>query len=125
MGGDREVDVLYSTARGAILASAAGARYLEAAMVTLRMQHSVQDFDSWKTLFDADPLDRKGSGVTAYRVFRPAEDAGQVMIDLDFGSHDEAEQFLERLKALWRGPAASTIQDVQAWVLEFVESATP
>jgi len=93
-------------------------------MVTLRMQHSVQDFDSWKTLFDADPLDRKGSGVTAYRVFRPAEDAGQVMIDLDFGSRAEAEQFQERLEALWRGPAASTIEDMRAGVLETVEWAT-
>jgi len=92
-------------------------------MVTVRMQHSVRDFAAWKALFDADPLDRKAGGVTAYRVFRPADEPGLVMIDLDFGSRDEADAFLERLRDLWRGPAAATIQDVQAGVLELVESA--
>lgn len=92
-------------------------------MVTLRMQHAVQDFASWRTLFDADPLDRKGSGVTAYRVMRPVDDPGLVLIDLDFSSRDEADQFWGRLQELWHGPAASTIQDVQAGVLDFVESA--
>ena len=91
-------------------------------MVTLRMQHKVHDFTAWKALFDADPLDRKGSGVTAYRVHRPVDDAGVAMIDLDFGGRDEAERFLVRLKELWHGSASTTIQDVQAWVLEGVES---
>jgi hypothetical protein len=43
-------------------------------MFTLRIQHSVPDFDRWKQAFDSDPADRKGSGVHTYRVLRSVED---------------------------------------------------
>jgi hypothetical protein len=52
-------------------------------MFTLRIQHSVPDFDRWKQAFDSDPADRKGSGVHTYRVLRAVEDPSLV-IDLDF-----------------------------------------
>jgi hypothetical protein len=53
-------------------------------MVTLRIQHSVPAFDSWKRAFDADPLDRKGSGVRRYSLHRSVKDPNFVMIDLEF-----------------------------------------
>lgn len=106
------------------LAIQGDATYLEAVVVMVHMQHTVPDYADWKAMFDADPLDRKGSGVTAYRICRPVGDPGLVMIDLDFEGRDEAEQFLVRLRALWHGPAAGTIQNVDGWVVEVAESAT-
>ena len=35
-------------------------------MTTLRIQHSVPDFDAWKQAFDADPMDRKAAGVRRF-----------------------------------------------------------
>jgi hypothetical protein len=93
-------------------------------MVTLRMQHTVQDFAEWKAMFDADPLDRKGSGVLTYRVQSSPADPGLAFIDLEFGGREEADQFLERLRALSQGAGASTILKVDAWVLDTVESGT-
>jgi hypothetical protein len=100
------------------------ASHLEAVVVMVHMQHTVRDYADWKAMFDADPLDRKGSGVTAYRICRPVDDAGLVMIDLDFEGREQAEQFLVRLRELWRGPAAGTIQNVDGWVVEVAESGT-
>jgi ribosomal protein L35AE/L33A len=87
------------------------------------MQHTVRDYAGWKAMFDADPLDRKGSGVTAYRICRPVDEPAMVMIDLDFDGREEADQFLVRLRELWHGPASGTIQNVDGWVVEVAESA--
>ena len=91
-------------------------------MFTLRIEHSVPDFDRWKQAFDSDPADRKGSGVHAYRVLRSVEDPSLVMIDLDFDKLSEAEGLLEKMTRLWAGPAKSVTQDPRAQIAESVET---
>jgi hypothetical protein len=71
-------------------------------MCTLRIEHAVVDFATWKATFDRDPIGRRQSGVRAYRVFRPLDDARRVLIDLDFDAPAEAQQFLDSLQKLWR-----------------------
>lgn len=75
-------------------------------MFTLRIEHSVPDFDRWKQAFDSDPADRKGSGVHAYRVLRSVEDPSLVMIDLDFDRLSEAEGLLEKMSRIGPGQAS-------------------
>lgn len=70
-------------------------------MCTLRIEHAIVDFETWKTAFDRDPVGRRQSGVRSYRVFRPLDDARYVMIDLDFDAPAQAEQFLARLRKVW------------------------
>ena len=91
-------------------------------MFTLRIEHSVPDFDTWKQLFDSDPADRKGSGVRAYKVLRSANNPNLVMIDLDFDSLSEAEGLLEKMKLIWAGPAKSIMQNPRAQIAETVEA---
>jgi len=91
-------------------------------MFTVRVEHVVDSYDAWKTMFDADPLDRKGSGVRAYRVMRPTDDQGAVAVDLDFASREEADSMVTSLHTLWAGPAAATLYDPRARVVEVVES---
>ena len=106
------------------LAIQGDASYVEVVVVMVRMQHTVRDYADWKAMFDADPLDRKASGVTAYRIGRPVDDPSLVMIDLDFEGRDEADQFLVRIRALWQGPASGMIQNADGWVVDVAESAT-
>jgi hypothetical protein len=94
-------------------------------MALLRIQHTVPDFDAWKRMFDSDPADRKGSGVTWYRVHRGTADPLLVTVDLDFDTPGEAEAMLKRLRAVWDGPGRDVMSDVQAWVFDTVESAKP
>ncbi|HVF38390.1 MAG TPA: hypothetical protein VM939_00720 [Gemmatimonadaceae bacterium] len=91
-------------------------------MTTLRIQHAVPDFDSWKRAFDSDPMDRRGSGVRRYHVYRSVADPDFVMIDLDLDTLAEAEKLLERLHQLWAGPGGKVMRNPQAWILDSVQS---
>ena len=91
-------------------------------MPTLRIQHSVPNFEGWKRAFDSDPMDRKASGVRRYHVHRSVTDPNFVMIDLEFDTVAEAERLLERLGHLWAGPGQAVMQNPEAWIIETVES---
>ena len=93
-------------------------------MAILRIQHSVPSFEGWKRAFDADPMDRKGSGVRSYRVYRVSSDPGLVMIDLEFDTVEAATIMLDRLRGLWAGPGGAVMRNPDAWILEQVESRT-
>jgi hypothetical protein len=70
-------------------------------MYTLKIEHAIRDFETWKTAFDRDPIGRQQAGVRRYRVCRPADDPRYVIIDLDFEQAAEAQTFLEALKTVW------------------------
>jgi hypothetical protein len=91
-------------------------------MVTLRIQHPVRDFEQWKIAFDSDPADRRGSGVTRYSVHRPVDDPGFVVIDLVFGTTEEANEMLGKLQKVWASGAAPIGATPDVRVLEIVES---
>jgi len=91
-------------------------------MYTLRIEHQVHDYAAWKSLFDADPADRRGSGVRRYRVSRSGPDGNRVHLDLDFDDAASADVLLGRLRPIWAGPGASVMVDPVVSVLEQVES---
>lgn len=91
-------------------------------MAVLRIQHAVSEFDSWKRMFDIDPIGRKAGGVRHYQVLRSATDPNFVMIDLTFDV-PTAEAFLGKLRGVWAGPGKAVMRDPQAWIVEPVESA--
>jgi hypothetical protein len=93
-------------------------------MPILRIEHSVLNFDGWKRAFDSDPMDRRGSGVRAYQVFRATGDPNFVMIDLDIATHVEAEEMLERLRQLWAGPGGAVMRNPVARIVDNVESVS-
>jgi hypothetical protein len=93
-------------------------------MPVIRIQHSVPNFENWKRAFDSDPMDRKGSGVRRYEVFRSITDPDLVMIDLELDSIAEAETMLARLKHLWAGPGGAVMRNPEAWIVERIESTT-
>ncbi len=37
-------------------------------MYILQIEHPVPNYEGWKKAFENDPIDRKGSGVTHYRI---------------------------------------------------------
>ena len=40
-------------------------------MHTLRLEHLVPNFHTWKAAFDGDPIGEEYSGVRRYRILRP------------------------------------------------------
>ena len=70
-------------------------------MHTLKIEHAIRDFETWKAAFERDPIGRKQAGVRRYRVFRPADDPHYVIIDLDFDHPAQAQAFLGKLQQVW------------------------
>jgi hypothetical protein len=70
-------------------------------MHTLKIEHAIRDFETWKLAFDRDPVGREQSGVRGYRVYRPQDDRQYVLIDLDFDHAAAAAAFLEKLRQVW------------------------
>jgi hypothetical protein len=70
-------------------------------MLTLQIEHRIASFTDWKKAFDADPINRKQSGVLAYRISQPIDDPNYVIIDLEFENLQHAERALGALRKLW------------------------
>jgi|SRR3974377_1598949 len=68
-------------------------------MATLHIEHPITDFDTWKAAFDRFAEQRKNAGVRGHRILRPVDDVNYVVVDLDFQTPDEAEKFLDFLRA--------------------------
>jgi hypothetical protein len=67
-------------------------------MATLHIEHAITDYDVWKSAFDRFEEVRRQSGVKHHRVHRPVDDPAYIVVNLDFGTADEAGAFLEFLR---------------------------
>ncbi len=91
-------------------------------MIVVRIEHPVADYEAWKGAFDADPADRRGSGVRRYRIFRATDDPNSVMVDLEFDSESEAEAMLASLRGVWDRVQGTVISDPRARIVDVVET---
>jgi hypothetical protein len=90
-------------------------------MPTLHIEHAIVDFDQWRAAFDRFADIRQQSGVLEHRIQRPVDDARFVVIDLEFGTTDEAQRFLTFLRdRVWSSPvnAPALVGTPQTRILE-------
>jgi hypothetical protein len=88
-------------------------------MAILLIEYRVEDFSSWKAVFDQDPIGRSAHGAARHRIYRDSNDPHNLMLSLEFPSEDGAKAFREALQPVWDVSGAG-----QAWVLEEVEAST-
>lgn len=75
---------------------------------TLNLEMEVTDFESWRTGFARRQAVRDQGGVMSYRVWRVLGDSRQIIVDLDFTSVQEAQEFLEMLRTeVWSSEEAA------------------
>lgn len=91
-------------------------------MPIVRIEHAVPNFEKWKQAFDSDPVDRKGSGVRRYQVFRAHDDPNYVMIDLEFDNQGKAEEFLRTMERVWIGAGKAVMQNPRSRIADRVEA---
>jgi len=73
-------------------------------MPTLHIEHSITDYDTWRTAFGTYADARERAGVRRHRVQQPVDDSHFIVIDLDFDTTDEATGFLGFLRnRVWSG----------------------
>lgn len=90
-------------------------------MYILQIEHSVPNYEGWRKAFENDPIDRKGSGVTHYRISRKPDDQNYVMIELEFVTLSEAEACHTKLGNLWSRVEGSVMNNPQSRIIEVIE----
>jgi len=93
------------------------------AIVVLNFE--VDDYDTWKPMFDADPAGRRDSGARGHVVSRAVDNPNEVFIRVEFPSVEQAKTFRERLIAsgamerggmrLKSGPTVADVDDATAY----------
>ena len=93
-------------------------------MYLLQIEHPVTNFALWKKTFDADPLDRRGSGVRRYSIFKMVEDPNYILIELVFDEREMADVMYLKLQKLWNHAEGMIITAPKARLVETIESHT-
>jgi hypothetical protein len=74
-------------------------------VTTLRIEHAIKDYDTWRSAFERAAPVREQTGVRSYRIQRPVDDPNYLMIDLDFDDPAGAEALLAFLRdRIWASP---------------------
>jgi hypothetical protein len=74
-------------------------------MATLHIEHPISDLATWLGAFNAFADARRQAGVRSERVQQPVDDPKFIVVDLEFGSIDEASAFLRFLREqVWAVP---------------------
>jgi hypothetical protein len=77
-------------------------------MTTLHIEHAVVDFDLWRQAFNRMDEARARAGVRSVLIRQPFDDPHFVVIDLDFATTLEAQQFLGFLRnKVWSSAEAA------------------
>jgi hypothetical protein len=74
-------------------------------MPTLHIEHAITDLDTWLSAFNQFADARRQAGVRAERIQRPVDNPVYIVVDLDFGTVQEAGAFLGFLQdQVWALP---------------------
>jgi len=59
------------------------------------VQHTVRDYDFWKTVFDEHEEVRAKYGSTGHTIYRSADSPNDLTLIIDYESRERAEEFLK------------------------------
>lgn len=68
-------------------------------MAIMVMNFEVDDFDTWKQMFDSDPVGRAESGAVSHVVSQAVDNPNEGFVRVEFPSADQAKAFREKLLA--------------------------
>ncbi len=64
----------------------------------MHIEHAITDYGVWKSAFDRFADMRRQAGVQHHRVHQPVDDPAYIVVDLDFGTAEQAISFLKFLR---------------------------
>ena len=74
-------------------------------MPTLHIEHAITDLETWLSAFNGFAAARRQAGVRSELIQQPVDNAHHIVVDLTFGTVEEAESFLRFLKErVWAIP---------------------
>ncbi|HWX98210.1 MAG TPA: hypothetical protein VNZ01_15310 [Solirubrobacteraceae bacterium] len=91
-------------------------------MAFVMTNFEVDDFDTWKQMFDSDPAGRK-QAARGHQIFQATDNPNHLFIGTEFASVDDANAFRDRLMA--SGALDNVrVMHVRPTVTELVDAAT-
>jgi hypothetical protein len=90
-------------------------------MAIVLLSFEIDDYDSWKSMFDRDPAGRKRHGATGHKITRGVVNPNDVFIRVEFPSVEQATAFCQSLAdsgALERAGARIKVAPTVAEVAE-------
>ena len=90
-------------------------------MAFMILHLETDDFDTWKSFFDNDPVGRQETA-KGHVMLRGAQNPNEVFIRVEFGSTEDAEAFRDKLLASGALERATVL--TQPTVAELVENVT-
>ena len=69
-------------------------------MATLHIEHPISDLTTWLGAFNQFADARRDAGVTGQRIHQPVDDDQYIVVQLDFGTVEAAEQFKRFLETV-------------------------
>jgi len=74
-------------------------------MATLHIEHAITDLETWLSAFNQFADARRRAGVRVERIQQPVHNPTYIVVELEFGTADEAERFLRFLRdQVWATP---------------------
>lgn len=67
-------------------------------MAYLLERHKVEDYERWKVVFEEDASGREAAGCRGARIFRDADDPGEVVVLFEWNGLESARRRIESAK---------------------------
>lgn len=91
-------------------------------MAGVLIKHTVENYDSWKPVFDDHAATRMEYGSKGYRLFRDAEADDEVVMLFEWDSMENAKRFLEESDLKEVMETAGVVGEPEIHFLEEIES---
>lgn len=90
-------------------------------MPYLLIRHKVQDYDTWKPVYDEDAPNRRAHGSKGSRLLRNTNDPTETIILFEFDDHESAMKFTESPELRERMQRAGVADHPDLYFLDEVE----
>ncbi len=87
-------------------------------MVTMFLRHAVEDYDTWKELFDSLAGAREANGTMSDTVYRHKDDPNMITVMHDFESAEAAQAFIDLPARSEAMSQMGVIGEPEYWITE-------
>jgi heme-degrading monooxygenase HmoA len=87
-------------------------------MPALLIRHRVEDYATWKPVFDTEETTRRANGSQGARLFRNADDPNETLILLDWDDLERARLFAQSDDLRHAMEHAGVVDEPDLWFLE-------
>ena len=94
-------------------------------MVYFMLRHTVEDYDSWKPVFDNHASVRIEHGSKGYRLFNVAEEPNDIVILFEWESAENARAFIDESDLSEVMEDAGVVGEPEFYFLDEIEAKTP